>query len=156
MMASHLTRAYDDVFYRTHDGLTLYACDYPGDDNRPVLLCLHGLTRNSADFHDLAVELSDYRIISPDQRGRGRSDRDSNIENYRPELYCQDMISLLDELKVGQVIVIGTSMGGLMSMIMPMLRPGVFKAVIMNDIGPEVDDRGLQRFAKLCRAKRPV
>ena len=68
--------AFKDHFFQTQDGLRLYARDYPGpDDNAPVVLCLHGLTRNSRDFQELAPALADhFRVLVPEQRGRGRSD----------------------------------------------------------------------------------
>lgn len=108
---------------------------------------MHGLTRNSADFHNLAVKLKDrYRVVSVDQRGRGQSDYDSNPKNYRPDIYCADMFALLKFLDVQKVIAIGTSMGGLMTMMMSALKPGVFTAAIINDIGPEIDTAGLERI----------
>ena len=67
-------RAFKDHFFYTQDGLRLYARDYPGpDDSAPVVLCLHGLTRNSRDFQDLAPVLTeDFRVLVAEQRGRGR------------------------------------------------------------------------------------
>ncbi|WP_371395689.1 alpha/beta fold hydrolase [Fretibacter rubidus] len=143
-----MTKAYDDVFYVGEGGLKLYARDY-GDDrgDRPVVLCMHGLTRNSADFHNLALILSDrYRVISVDQRGRGWSDYDTDISRYRPDIYCADMFALLEHLKLSTVIAIGTSMGGIMAMMMAATQPGVFSKVIINDIGPDIDPKGLDRI----------
>jgi pimeloyl-ACP methyl ester carboxylesterase len=129
---------YVDVFYQSDDGLRLYARDYPGpDDGAPVLLCLPGLTRNSAR----------YRVICPDQRGRGRSARDTDASHYRPDRYVQDMQTLLDLLGIARVVVIGTSLGGLMAMIMMASMSGRVRAVVLNDIGPEVDAQGLARIA---------
>lgn len=141
-----MTKDYKDIFYKSTDGLTLYARDYGGDD-KPLILCLHGLTRNSSDFHNLALELTDsFRIISVDQRGRGLSDYDPNPANYRPDIYCNDMLNLLSHIGDEQVIVVGTSMGGIMSMMMAAVKPDLFNAVIMNDIGPEIDRAGLDRI----------
>ncbi|RKQ71880.1 pimeloyl-ACP methyl ester carboxylesterase [Litorimonas taeanensis] len=142
-----MTKVYSDIFYESPDGLTLYARDYGPNSDKPVLLCLHGLSRNSADFHELALYLrSDFRIISVDQRGRGRSDYDSNTDNYRPDIYCGDMFALLEHLNLKEVIAIGTSMGGIMTMMMAAMRPSIFRAAIINDIGPEIDDAGLNRI----------
>ena len=84
---------YVDVFYQSDDGLRLYARDYPGPaKDSPAVICLPGLTRNSKDFDDLAQVLqATCRVICPDQRGRGRSQRDAVAENYRPDRYVQDM-----------------------------------------------------------------
>ena len=72
--------AFKDHFFQTQDGLRLYARDYPGPDNSaPAVLCLHGLTRNSRDFQDLAPALTeDFRVLVAEQRGRGRSDYDDD------------------------------------------------------------------------------
>lgn len=142
-----MTRAYDDIYYTAPDGLTLYARDYGGKDGAPVVLCLHGLTRNSADFHNLATALGeDYRVISVDQRGRGLSAYDGDHSRYRPDIYCADMMALVSHLKLSKVIAIGTSMGGLMSMMMAATSPDLFRAVIINDIGPDIDPKGLDRI----------
>ena len=152
---------YRDVWYRSADGLRLYARDYPCRDEtiaQPgVLLCMHGLTRNSADFAGIATYLSErYRVISVDNRGRGRSDYDSNSANYTPVTYVQDMFTLLGELGIDQVILCGTSMGGLMSFMMAAMQPARVRGMIINDIGPEVDDAGLDRIKAYVGKARPV
>ena len=139
-------RAFDDIFYTSTDGLKLYARHYVGRHTGTPLLCMHGLTRNSADFHDMLEALPQHDAISVDQRGRGRSAYDANTHRYRPDIYCQDMFTLLDKLNLTQVIPIGTSMGGLMAMMMSAMRPGIFKAAVINDIGPEIDPVGLERL----------
>lgn len=140
---------YVDVFYQSDDGLRLYARDYPGPGtDSQVILCLPGLTRNSKDFAGLADALQrDFRVICPDQRGRGRSQRDTDASRYRPDRYAQDMCRLLDVLAVPEVIVIGTSLGGLMAMILLATAPARIRAVVLNDVGPEVDAKGLARIA---------
>jgi len=151
-----LTEAFEDIFYRSDDGLSLYARDYGSNSNSPVVLCMHGLTRNSSDFHSLALTLKDdFRVISVDQRGRGRSDYDSDSTNYRPDIYCGDMLSLLPSLDLNQVIAIGTSMGGIMAMMMAAQRPGIFTKIILNDIGPEIDPAGLARIKGYIGVTRP-
>lgn len=136
-------------YYRSADGLRLYCRDYPGPTpDAPVLLCLPGLTRNSKDFHDLATALSSrWRVLCPDQRGRGHSQRDPEPSHYRPDRYCADMLTLLDLLGVSQVGVIGTSLGGLMAMMLTATRPELVRAVVLNDVGPELDPRGIARIA---------
>ncbi|MEP7155722.1 MAG: alpha/beta hydrolase [Betaproteobacteria bacterium] len=149
---------YVDVFYRSDDGLKLYARDYPGPQrDSPVILCLPGLTRNSKDFAALADNLSAaYRVICPDQRGRGRSQRDTNAANYHPERYVQDMRTLLDVLRIEAVVLIGTSLGGLMAMILMARDAARVRAVVINDVGPEVDPRGLARIAAYVGKTAPV
>lgn len=152
---------YVDYWYESSDGLRLYARDYPcratEKGNSATVLCMHGLTRNSADFDGLAGHLcSDYRVLSVDQRGRGRSDYDSVVANYTPLTYVQDMFGLLDRLQVSEVILVGTSMGGLMSFIMAAMQPARVSAMVINDIGPEVDQRGLDRINAYVGKSKPV
>jgi len=118
---------------------------------------MHGLTRNSSDFSELAEHLSEsYRVISVDQRGRGRSDYDRVVANYTPAIYVQDMFTLLDTLELQSVILIGTSMGGLMSILMCVMQPERFEGVVLNDIGPEVDSRGIERIKGYVGKTKPV
>ncbi|MBT2186787.1 alpha/beta fold hydrolase [Sphingobium nicotianae] len=132
-------------FASASDGLSLFARIYPGDGH-PLLL-MHGLTRNSADFEPLARHLAGrYRLIVPDQRGRGLSDPDPDPSHYRPDIYSADMISLLDGLGIDRVGLIGTSMGGLMAMIMANMQPERIAAIILNDIGAALDPAGLARI----------
>ena len=138
--------------YREHryaaasGGLTLFARDYGGDG--PPLLLMHGLTRNSADFEPLAAVLAPrWRLVVPDQRGRGLSDSDPAPANYRPDVYVADMFALLDGLGIERCGLIGTSMGGLMAMIMGAMQPARISAMVLNDVGPELDPAGLARIA---------
>ena len=140
--------SYDDIFYTVADGLTLYARDYAGPtDDAPVLLCMHGLTRNSRDFERIAPRLAQtHRVIVPEQRGRGRSDYDTQPERYTPPTYIGDMFTLLMHLQVTRCATIGTSMGGLMAMGMNAANPALFTHVVLNDIGPIVAEAGLSRI----------
>jgi pimeloyl-ACP methyl ester carboxylesterase len=139
---------YRDTWYQSSDGLRLYARDYAHAAPRGTVLCLHGLSRNSADFEDLAplVRELGFRVIVADQRGRGLSDYDPQPARYHPGTYVQDMFTLQEHLGLREVIAIGTSMGGLMTMIMAALRPGVFRAAVLNDIGPVIEAAGLERI----------
>lgn len=134
--------------YRSADGrLDLIARDYPAHEGVPVLLMMHGLTRNSADFEPLVARLAGrYRMIVPDQRGRGLSQWDADPTQYRPDVYAQDMLALMDDLGVMRAGLVGTSMGGLMAMVMQALRPDLAQAVVFNDIGPVLDPAGLARI----------
>ncbi len=118
---------------------------------------MHGLTRNSADFEDICNELADdYRLIVVDQRGRGLSDNDPNPANYNPLVYVQDMFLLLDKLELSSVILFGTSMGGMMAMMMAAMKPDMVEAIIINDIGPEIAEKGLDRLKKYVGKQFPV
>ena len=149
---------YIDVFYQSEDGLRLYARDYPGpSENSPVVLCLPGLTRNSKDFAEVAnVLCENYRVICPDQRGRGRSARDPDASRYRPDQYAVDMRVLMDVLKLPRVVVIGTSLGGLMAILLLATIPARIKAAVLNDVGPVVDPRGVSRIAAYVGKTVPV
>ncbi len=134
-------------YYRSRDGLKLYCRQYAGDTRRVPVLCLPGLTRNCMDFARLAAHIIPRRsVITPDVRGRGRSQYDPNWLNYHPLTYVDDVWSVLQQLCVPRVIVIGTSLGGLMAMLMAMMRPPVVAAVVLNDVGPELSPSGAQRI----------
>ncbi len=149
--------SFENLYYPGHDGLRLYARDYPHPSPRATILCMHGLTRNSADFAGIADHLaSDYRLIVVEQRGRGNSEWDANPGNYQPAIYVQDMFALLDQLELQQVVLLGTSLGGLMSMIMVALQPQRFRAVIMNDIGPVLNPAGLERIKGYVGKSEPL
>ena len=137
-----------NLFFQTDDGITLYVRDYPGPSpDAPVVLCLHGLSRNSRDFEDLAPHLqTTHRVLVPDQRGRGRSEHDPVSERYLPQNYVGDMLALLDALAVPRCAVVGTSMGGLMAMGISALAPGRLSHVVINDIGPVIGAEGLARI----------
>ncbi len=138
-----------DVFFKSRDGLRLYARDYAGPGpNAPVVLCLHGLTRNSKDFHLLASRLSrKARVIAPDVRGRGRSQHADVLSTYRPDSYVDDSLTLLDLLGIATVHVIGTSMGGIMGMMLLARSPDRVRSMVINDIGPRIESAGIERIA---------
>lgn len=136
-------------FVRSQDGLLLHVADYPGrHSNAPVLLCLPGLTRNGRDFARLARQFAGpYRVLCPDQRGRGLSSRDPNPTNYQPQRYVADMAWLLDRLGVAQVTVIGTSLGGMMGVMLAAWQPTRVRGVLLNDVGAVLEPAGLARIA---------
>ncbi len=137
---------YEERYVEAADGLRLYARDYPNASSRPPVLCLPGLTRNSRDFEPLATRISKTRrVISPDLRGRGKSQYDPEWRNYHPGQYAADLWQLLDALEVGAVVVIGTSLGGWLAMLLNQQRPESIAAAVMNDIGPEADPGGIAR-----------
>jgi pimeloyl-ACP methyl ester carboxylesterase len=150
------------VFFRerwitSQDGLKLYYRDY-GDPlaARTPLLCLSGLTRNSADFADLAARhAGERRILCPDYRGRGRSAYDANWRNYQPPVYINDIAHLLAATGMHRAIVLGTSLGGLLAMGLAVLKPTVVAAVILNDIGPDVVGGGIVRILDYIGVDHP-
>jgi pimeloyl-ACP methyl ester carboxylesterase len=143
-----LTTPYTENYWSSHDGLKLYARVYPGPEPfARTVLCLHGLTRNSRDFEDLAPHLQRrFRVIVPDVRGRGLSARDPNPQNYQPAIYLQDILTLIDSLAAQRVAVIGTSMGGLLAMMLAVRSRDRVSSMVLNDMGPEVDPKGLERI----------
>jgi pimeloyl-ACP methyl ester carboxylesterase len=143
-----LPTSYTETIWTSHDGLRLYARVYAGPEpSAKTVLCLHGLTRNSSDFEDLAPHLQNrYRVIVPDVRGRGRSARDPNPQNYQPAIYLQDIFGLMDTVGAVRASVIGTSMGGLLAMMMGAAQRARVAAMVLNDMGPEVDPKGLERI----------
>ena len=145
--------------WTTPDGVPLFARDYPaaGDQSRLPLLCLHGFTRNSRDFEDLAplIARSGRRVIAMDMRGRGESGRDPKPANYHPRVYARDVLGFLAELEIGRAVFLGTSMGGLITLTVALLKPRVIAAGILNDIGPAVDPAGIARIQSYA-GKQPA
>jgi len=138
---------YEDRYFTVPDGLKLHYRDYPGSAEKPPLLCLPGLTRNSRDFTELAERYSPrFRVIALEFRGRGMSDYDPVPARYVPPTYAQDVIELLDQLAIPQAIFVGTSLGGLVSMAVAVLQPQRIRATILNDVGPVIDNVGVDRI----------
>jgi len=136
---------YTEHHYRSHDGLQLYYRSYGSGDE--VVVCLPGLTRNCKDFEELAGHLSQHwRVISPDLRGRGQSERDPKPARYHPGTYVGDIWNLLDDLHIDRFAVIGTSLGGLMAMIMADQQAHRLHGIVMNDIGPELPPAAVSRI----------
>lgn len=131
-----------------NDGLELFYRDFAGPSDRVPVVCLPGLTRNSRDFEELNPHLAKTRrVLSPDLRGRGFSARDPDWRNYHPMQYVDDIWKLLDDNGIERVALIGTSLGGLMSMIMGAQMPERIVGMVLNDIGPEIDPTGLARIS---------
>jgi len=150
--------AWTDRHFTSADGLRLYYRDYPAaEPGRVPVLCLPGLTRNCRDFESPALWMQrTRRVLSPDLRGRGRSQYDPNFMNYHPGTYVGDLARLLADAGVEKVILFGTSLGGILSMLIAAGTPSVPVAVILNDVGPEVAPEGLQRIASYVGKHAPV
>ena len=139
------------------DGIGLYARDY-GDPlaRRTPLLCLPGLTRNSADFARLASRVcGDRRVLCPDYRGRGRSDYDRDWRHYEPRTLLDDLANVLAATGIERAVVLGTSMGGILAMGLAVLKPMAVAGAILNDIGPAVEAEGLALILRAIAADRP-
>jgi len=144
-------------YYQSDDGLKLHYRDIGKDNGQFVIICIPGLTRNSRDFDVFASKYAqDNRVICVDLRGRGLSEYDENWKNYHPLTYAQDMWTLLDKLSIDKVVIMGTSLGGLISMVMAFQNNNRIAGVIMNDIGPEIDPNGLERIKKYAGLLPPV
>lgn len=145
-----MSAGYAEHYYRSHDGLELYYRDYAAQAGRSALpvLCLPGLTRNSRDFATLAERLQSRgrRVLAADLRGRGRSQHDPNWHNYHPGSYVADVQALLAHAGTPRAVFIGTSLGGLLSMLTALAHPGTIAGAVINDIGPEVEPAGLERI----------
>jgi pimeloyl-ACP methyl ester carboxylesterase len=147
-----------DIWISSADGNLRLHAEVQGPKNAPLtVLCLHGLTRNVADFGFIADHLSArYRVIAASQRGRGKSEWDPQTARYRPTTYVADMFGLLDHLAIERVAVIGTSMGGIMAMLMGAMQPARLEGMVLNDIGPEVPAAGLARLRRSLNDRTPA
>ena len=144
-------KRWDDRSWTSRDGLKLHFRDYhhggPGSNERPPLLCLPGLTRNARDFEALAERLAgEWRVICPDMRGRGDSDYARDPMTYVPAHYVADVEMLLAAEGIDRFVAIGTSLGGLMTMMLAAVNPERIMAAVINDVGPEIEAAGLARI----------
>jgi pimeloyl-ACP methyl ester carboxylesterase len=129
----------------TLNGLELHYLDH-GAEGKPPLACIHGLTGNAHNFDALAPRLSSsYHVMSLDVRGRGDSGWSAGTE-YTPQNYAADLAGLLNELKIDRVTLIGTSMGGMISILFAGGYPPRVEKLILNDIGPDIDPGGIARI----------
>ncbi len=129
------------------DGLTLRYRDYPGRADLPPVLCIPGLTRNCRDFEPLAAAIAgEWRVICPDLRGRGQSDYARDSASYQPLQYAADVLALLDHLGLQRVVMVGTSLGGIVIMLLAVQAPERLAGVVLNDVGPEIEAAGLARI----------
>jgi pimeloyl-ACP methyl ester carboxylesterase len=139
--------AHEDRYWQSADGLKLHYRDYPGDDTRPPILCIPGLTRNARDFEEVAARLAgDWRVLAIDLRGRGDSDYAKDSATYNPLAYVGDVLALLDELALPKIVAFGTSLGGIVTMLLAMQARERLAGALLNDVGPEIDPAGLSRI----------
>lgn len=146
-IAKPQTQAWVDRYWTSRDGLKLHYREYEGPVDRPPLLMLPGLTRNSRDFETVAARYAgDWRVIAVDFRGRGMSDRDPESARYQPPTYAADVVQLLGDLRIDEAVFLGTSLGGLVTMIVAKIAPQRIAGVLLNDVGPELNLVGIDRI----------
>ena len=160
MIAATRIGAFEERILATADGLTIYARDYA--PLAPVtglpVICLHGLTRNSRDFEVIAPRIAacGRRVVAPDMRGRGKSANDPDPAHYQPVIYAQDVSALMDKLEIPEAVFIGTSMGGIVTMVLAAMAPARIAAAVLNDIGPKLSPEGIARIGSYVGRTRPV
>ena len=152
MSGDHARKDGQDIFVAAQDGLRLHVREYGLrlDPGLPVV-CLPGLTRTAADFETLAPVLSNdsgpkRRVIAIDSRGRGLSDYDKDPGNYNVAIELADVASILTALTIGPAVFIGSSRGGILTMLMGATNPAAIAGVVLHDIGPAIEPAGLARI----------
>jgi pimeloyl-ACP methyl ester carboxylesterase len=139
-------------FITAPDGLRLFVREWgPRTAARLPAVCLPGLARTGADFETLATALADdptapRRAIALDSRGRGRSDYDRNPKNYNVQVELADVLAVLTALGIARAVFVGTSRGGILTMLLATVRPTALAGCVLNDIGPVIDPKGLMRI----------
>jgi pimeloyl-ACP methyl ester carboxylesterase len=146
--------AFESRFFTSADGLRLHMRDYgPRASSACPVVCLPGLSRNSADFDRVARALADgcagrpRRVVALDYRGRGLSDRDPDWKHYSVFIESGDIHTVLTAAGIEEAIFLGTSRGGLNLLLMAAATPARIRAAILNDIGPVLETTGLARIA---------
>lgn len=142
---------YTDGFWESADGLKLHYRDYAANaaasEDRPPILCLPGLTRNARDFEPVAAAFAgEWRVVCAEFRGRGGSDYAKDAGTYIPPQYAADMLAFFEQTGIDCAVVIGTSLGGLVTMLMALAAPHRLAGVVLNDIGPVIEQAGLERI----------
>lgn len=139
--------AWSDGYWESNEGLKLHYRDYLGSKDRPPIICIPGLTRNARDFEGVAARLSpEWRVICVELRGRGESAYAKDPMSYVPLTYLQDLEALIRDLRLERFILFGTSLGGLMTMLLSLTRKKKIAGALINDIGPVLDAKGIARI----------
>lgn len=136
-----------DRYWTSADGIKLHYRDYAGPHERSPILCIPGLTRNARDFEPVAERYAgEWRIIAIDLRGRGGSGFDPDPPNYNPSVYVTDVLKMLDQLGIADAVFVGTSLGGLCTMLLALHDAERIAGALLNDIGPVIDQAGIDRI----------
>lgn len=141
--------AASSVFVTAPDGLKLHVREYgPRNSGRPTVVCLPGLTRTAEDFDALALALAvrGRRVLALDSRGRGRSDYDRDPGNYTLPVELADLMGVLTACEAEPAVFVGSSRGGLLTMLLAAQRPMAVAGAVLNDIGPVIEPKGLMRI----------
>ena len=139
------------IFVAAQDGLRLHGQQYGtrAAQELPVI-CLPGLARTTADFDVLAPALAAARqprqVIAIDFRGRGRSGYDSNPANYNLAVELADVMTVMTALEIHQAVFVGSSRGGLLTMLLGAAHPAVIAGAVLHDIGPVIETAGVARI----------
>jgi pimeloyl-ACP methyl ester carboxylesterase len=136
------------LFVTAQDGLRLHVRAYGARTSTALpVVCLPGLARTAADFEGLAATLSHNRqVLAVDYRGRGKSDYDHNPANYNLQTELADVLAVLTAFGIGPAVFIGTSRGGILTMLLAVARPTAIAGCVLNDIGPVIELGGLMRI----------
>jgi pimeloyl-ACP methyl ester carboxylesterase len=141
---------FEDFYWTSPNGLQLHARDYAPviETARLPVICLHGLTRNARDFEDVAprIAAAGRRVLAADFRGRGQSDRAADPMSYLPPVYAGDIVAMMTCALIPQALFIGTSLGGLVTMIVAAMAPQAVGGSVLNDVGPRLSPVGLKRI----------
>ncbi len=121
------------------------------------MVCLPGLTRNSQDFASLAQHLAGrYRVLTPDLRGRGRSQWDPHPANYHPVTYYNDVLTLLSTHVKQPAVILGTSLGGILAMSLAAMAAERIAGIVLNDVGPQIAREGVARIGSYVGMSPPL
>jgi pimeloyl-ACP methyl ester carboxylesterase len=144
--------------YQSTDGLRLHYRDYAGPADAPfTVICVPGLTRNARDFEALAPHLAArYRVLCVELRGRGLSQYATDPMTYVPLTYVRDIETLIDHAGLAAAALIGTSLGGLVSILCAAIIPAKVFGVVLNDAGTDIDPTGLARIRGYVGKAPPV
>ncbi|RED15816.1 alpha/beta fold hydrolase [Parasphingopyxis lamellibrachiae] len=138
---------YSDGVWWSNDGLRLHYRSYAGPSDKPPILCLHGLTRNARDWEPVAERLTgDWQIYVLEMRGRGESAYAPDPMTYVPLTYVQDVEAFLKDRNIDRYVAFGTSLGGIITMLQAATRPERLAAVMLNDVGPVIEEDGVERI----------
>jgi pimeloyl-ACP methyl ester carboxylesterase len=137
-----------DRYWNSAEGLRLHYRDYAGPRDKPPILCIPGLTRNVRDFEPVADRYAgEWRVIMVDLRGRGGSEHDPDSSRYSPAYYVADLLKLLDQEGIADAVFVGTSLGGICTMVLASTDADRIAGALLNDVGPEVGSVGIEHIA---------
>jgi pimeloyl-ACP methyl ester carboxylesterase len=137
-----------DRYWNSAEGLRLHYRDYDGPRDRPPILCIPGLTRNARDFEPVADRYAgEWRVLAVDLRGRGQSEHDPDSSHYAPDYYVADILKLLDQEGIADAVFVGTSLGGICTMLLASTDAERIAGALLNDVGPKVGSAGIEHIA---------